>query len=309
MGPHTQNASSQKPSTLARNNAYSAALRAKTVSEYYHSFETRAGYWALLGRRKHWGYYEPGTRWPFPITRALKRMEAKLAEAIDRPAGSRVLDAGCGDGLVAVQLTQTKAWRIDCIDIVDRQIARTKQLFKANGLPESAVRKMDYHDLTGIEDNTYDAVYAMETLPHGDPFEKVMSELYRVTKPGGVIVHHGYEMTRVFETEPWEGFYELSAKFTKWGAMPRGDLLYRGAWRDLTEGAGFKDVEEYDYTENIKPLVYMAYLLALIPSFIVTLFGLEEYFLNTVGMVYSYRCVEKGFGHYIQIKGRKPLNA
>lgn len=306
MGSRIQHAAVHDPSMIARYNAHYAKLKAKSVSEYYNAFETRAGYWILLGRRKHCGYYEPGTHWPLPITRALERMEDKLADAINVPAGSRVLDAGCGDGLVALRLTKTRGWQVDCVDMVDRQIAKAKQLFKTNGLPEKAVRKMDFHDLNGIEDNTYDAVYAIETLMHGNPFEQVMSELYRVTKPGGIIVHHGYEGRSMFVQEPCKGWYELTAKLASWGGMPDGAYLYRGYWKDLTEKTGFADVEENEYTENIKPAVHLAYLLAIIPYHLISFFGMDEYFVNTLAVIFSWRSLELGLACYVQVKGRKP---
>ena len=71
----------------------------------YHRTESRWGYRLLLGGTKHFGYYDrPG--FACGLTRAMRRMEDRLGTALDLPAGSSVLDAGCGMGSVALRLSR-----------------------------------------------------------------------------------------------------------------------------------------------------------------------------------------------------------
>jgi len=73
-----------------------------TVSDYYHSLESRIGYRLILGGTRHFGYYGEGTLWPFPIEDALRRMEEHLYRTLNLRNGSLVLDAGTGNGDVAI---------------------------------------------------------------------------------------------------------------------------------------------------------------------------------------------------------------
>lgn len=68
--------------------------------EYYTSLESRLGYWLLLGNARHCGFWESGTMWPFPISKAQRAMEEKLYMRLDLVDGSKVLDAGAGSVLL-----------------------------------------------------------------------------------------------------------------------------------------------------------------------------------------------------------------
>lgn len=72
----------------------------------------------------------------------------------------------------------------------------------------------------------------------------------------------------------------------------------------MLEDAGFTDVVVRDYFRNIKPMTRFFYLLACAPLLIVSFFGLEAFFINTVAGVESYR----GRLHwwYVAVSASKP---
>lgn len=45
----------------------------------------------VLGGTRHFGYYEHGTWWPFPLSRALLAMEDKLAASLGLAPGGSIL--------------------------------------------------------------------------------------------------------------------------------------------------------------------------------------------------------------------------
>lgn len=45
-------------------------------------------------------------------------MERQLGKTINLPSGSRVLDAGCGEGVVAVHLNKAFGYRINGVDVL-----------------------------------------------------------------------------------------------------------------------------------------------------------------------------------------------
>ena len=96
------------------------------VQRYYNSLESRLGYKILLGERRHHGYYDALTYWPFPIDGAMKAMEDYLFRSLALEAGAQVLDAGCGAGHVAIRLAQ-HGLRVQGIDVVDHHVRKAER--------------------------------------------------------------------------------------------------------------------------------------------------------------------------------------
>ncbi len=77
----------------------SKAETLEAITKYYTAAEK--GYWGLLAGRCHYGYASQRYSERFDMHSAQLEMEHKLGETLGLPAGSRVLDAGCGWGMVA----------------------------------------------------------------------------------------------------------------------------------------------------------------------------------------------------------------
>lgn len=59
--------------------------------------------------------------------------------------------------------------------------------------PHITFHLADYHDLSILEDNSFDIVFAIETLCHSDQKHIVLQQIYQKLKPGGiVIIYDGY---------------------------------------------------------------------------------------------------------------------
>ncbi|KAI1318919.1 S-adenosyl-L-methionine-dependent methyltransferase [Xylariaceae sp. FL0255] len=274
------------------------------LQSYYYSFESRIGYRLLLGGRRHFGYYDEDTYWPFPLSKGLRKMEDKMAEILALPRGAQVLDAGCGVGHVALRMAKTYGLRVEAIDIVDHHIHKATRNFKRAGLPEGQVRarKMDYHNLEPLESDSFDGIYTMETFVHATKPEAVLDGFYRLLNPGGRLVQFEYDHNTL-DGSP-KDMVEAMIKVNKYSAMPTNAISHPGVFKSMLEEAGFEDVIVRDYSENIVPLTRVFFLLALIPYFIVRLFGLERWFINTVAGVESYR--GRKHWHYLAISATKP---
>ena len=165
----------------------------QSLQAYYGSFESRLGYHLFLGGTRHFGYYSSHTIWPFPIGAALRRMEDHLFVNLNVPSGSKVLDAGCGLGHIAAHLA-SKGLQIYGIDIVYNHVRWAKQHIKTKHLQSSVtIGLLDYHNLSQLADNSFDAVYTMETLVHATDANKALREFFRILKPGGSIALYEYD--------------------------------------------------------------------------------------------------------------------
>ena len=273
------------------------------LQSYYATLESRIGYRLFLNGARHFGYYNPGTIWPFPIGPAVRRMEDYLFNALKLEPGALVLDAGCGVGLVAIHLAR-KGLRICGIDVVDRHIRWAQRNVKKAGLEDAiSVNKVDYHHLEPFAPETFDGVYTMETFVHATDPAEVFRQFFRVLKPGGRICLHEYDHLG-YEGTP-EKLVKSLDTINKYAAMPTHTISKRGVLKSMMEEAGFEDVEVADITENVRPMLRLFYFCAVIPYLFIRFLGLEKHFINAVAAVETYRNVE--FYRYISITGRKPL--
>jgi len=273
-----------------------------TLQEYYASLESRIGYRLVLGGTRHFGYYDQDTWWPFPINKALRRMENQIFQSLKLEEGSEVLDAGCGEGHVAITMAR-KGLRVQCIDIVDRHIEKAKRNVKAAGLQNViTVRKGDYHHLNFIPDESLDGIYTVETFVHATDAEAVLREFLRVLRPGGCIALYEYDHKEI-KTAPKDLQVSME-KINKYTAMPANQSFTEGVLDDLIKKVGFEEVVVTDLSKHIWPMLWLFFLLAYIPYLFVVYFGLEKYFINTVAGYQSYR--GRKLWRYIAATATKP---
>lgn len=272
------------------------------LQAYYDSLESRIGYRLFLGDTRHFGFYSRDTYWPFPINRALRAMEDELAASLNLPPCSYVLDAGCGVGHVAIHLATNYGFKVRAIDIVQHHLDKARRNVAQSGLPKDQVevQKMDYHHLESLLDKSFDGIYAMETIVHATEPEAVLASFYRILRPGGRLSIFAYDHD-MLDNSPEACSMRM---INDVAAMPTNTLSRPGMYQRMLEDIGFTNLAVRDYSRNIRPMTRLFYVVAYIPYLIITLLGLERYFINTVAGVQTYR----GYGHwrYINIIATKP---
>ncbi len=100
-------------------------------------------------------------------------------------AGIRVVDLGCGGGLLAEPLAQLGA-EVTAIDPAEENISVARRHAKAGGLT------IDYRPLTvealAQSGESFDAVLAMEVLEHVADVDGFLKAAAALTRPGGLFV-------------------------------------------------------------------------------------------------------------------------
>ncbi len=278
------------------------------LQRYYSAWESGIGYLLFLGGTRHFGYYQPGAKWPFPINSALRRMEDHLFKCLGLQPRAEVLDAGCGVGHVAMHLAR-KGLRVHGIDIVSNHVKWARQEIQAHGLEKDVtVSLMDYHHLDGLPDRSYDGVYTMETLVHATNPEKALGEFFRVLRPGGSIALFEYDhpdVDRASKDIPRD-LVESVERVNRISSMPANDGFSQGTLQPLLERQGFQDVIVEDLSENIKPLMRLFFLVGYIPYLVICFLGLQAWFVNTEAAVQCYRVLKRRLWRYIVVTARKP---
>lgn len=96
---------------------------------------------------------------------------------------ARVLEVGCGTGLVLEKIAAVAA-EAQGVDVSPGMLERAR----ARGLSVSVA---DARELP-FEDARFDLVYSLKVLAHVPEIERALSEMARVTRPGGRIVYELY---------------------------------------------------------------------------------------------------------------------
>ncbi|KAF7560695.1 hypothetical protein G7046_g3450 [Stylonectria norvegica] len=277
------------------------------LQAYYESQESWIVYEVILRGCHHFGYYDKDTYWPFPIGRSLRRMEQKLLDVLSLPAGSQILDAGCGFGSVPLYLAKHGKMRVTAIDNIDHHVTKAQQNVVFSGIPKGqiTVQKMDYQHLETIPSESHDGVYTLQAMGHATSPKAAMKGFFRITKPGGRIAL--VESQRYREPQAEDPDDQLSADLrlvNEYTSMPTNEASWEGYFKELLEEAGFVDVEVRDWSENIRPQLRLFYSLVVVPWFFIKLFGLEKRFVNMI-------CATSGFigqprWKFVAISATKP---
>lgn len=258
----------------------------KKVINYFNNLESRLGYSLLLKGTKHFGYYPKGKE-NLSIPSAQMLMEDKLALNLHLKKESYVLDAGCGEGIVASYLAKKYGLRITGIDLLDWSIKNSKrnaQKIKVEELVNFYV--MDYTKLS-FPNSHFDGVYTMETFVHSPDYREGLQEFYRVLKPGGKLVMFEYSMSPLTDmTSEQKRIAELIIKGSAMHSLP---FFEHGKFPQLLKNAGFKNIKVENITDRIVPMMYRLYAWAYFPYQIIRLLKLQKYFINTTSAFESYK--------------------
>ena len=121
----------------------------------------------------------------FSDLRERKAWQRAYTEALGS-AGNKVLDVGCGPGIVSLQLSDL-GYDVTALDFSENMLDKAKKNASDNGFDIGFVHG-NAMDLP-FDDASFDTVvsgYMLWTVP--DP-QKVMDEWYRILRPGGRVVY------------------------------------------------------------------------------------------------------------------------
>ena len=170
-----------------------------------------------------------------PLREASRRITRKVAEALNLRPGDRVLDAGCGLGLPALDVAETTGEDVTGVTVSHAEVdAATARAAAAWMQQRVHYQRADYMALP-FPDASFDAVLAMESLIHAPDLGRVLSELHRVLRPGGRVGLVDYTVESEASAREVEEFFS---------ALGLNNLLTLPGWIARFAAAGFA-VEEY----------------------------------------------------------------
>jgi hypothetical protein len=158
------------------------------------------------------------------------------------PAGSRVLEAGCGVGAQTVTLaSQSPDASFTCIDCSDESLAEAEARVRAAGFTNVTFRKADIFSLP-FEPGSFDHIFVCFVLEHlADP-AGALASLKRVLRHGGTItVIEGDHGSAFFHPDSPFARRAIDCLVTLQKEMGGNALIGREIYPLMT-GAGFSGV-------------------------------------------------------------------
>lgn len=159
-----------------------------------------------------------------------------LKKLIDRFSDHPILDVGCGEGIFSSLLFDNID---DGIDINVKSVKKCQSDFKNT---YKRVHLMDARSLK-FADSTFSTVFSNCVIEHIVDIYKVLSECYRVLKPGGILIATVplKEMNKhLLFSGSW--YIELRRR-----QLSHINLLSKEEWLSLLSDVGFERIEFYQY--------------------------------------------------------------
>lgn len=169
-------------------------------------------------------------------------LEELLHSDTKYPAGSKVLEAGCGIGAQTVILSKNSPdARITSIDISEDSLGLAKEHAASEGVKNVEFRMENIFNLP-FEDESFDHIFVCFVLEHLKEPVKALASLRRVLKTGGTItVIEGDHGSCFFHPETkeavkaWDSLIDVQARLG-------GDSLIGRQVYPLIKQAGFSDI-------------------------------------------------------------------
>ena len=109
-----------------------------------------------------------------------QRFALEMVEAATPPF-SRILDAGCGSGVMAAKLIQ-RGYAVWGIDLAEPMIRHARQLCGSARFGVGDIERIPFPD------NTFDVVGSVGVIEYLESDEQALHEIWRVLRPGGEAV-------------------------------------------------------------------------------------------------------------------------
>jgi len=218
------------------------------VKEYYKELDKSYKHWGDEEIYNiHYGYWDENTK---SHIQSLENMNRVLAERLKIKPGDKILDAGCGVGASAIWLAKNYDVEVTGITISELQCEKAKIFAKKTEVSDKLKFYVQNFQNPNFKNETFDAVWILESLCHGDNKEKFLQETYRILKNGGKLI-----IADFFLTKP----YTKLNKIQKWlvdrwlFGWRLADLWTAKELKYYAEKIGFKNIEIIDITKNILP--------------------------------------------------------
>lgn len=250
----------------------------------------------------HYGFADRTT---ISLNDELMNTNKFLAEKAEISKGDHILDAGCGVGGSSVWLREHFDVHVNGITLSQKQLETARKTVHQKDLTNITFSIRDFLN-TGFDDESFDTVWALESVCYAKKKRDFMSESFRILRPGGrLIVADGF----LLRNPASEQEKEWLNQFLHGLVLP--NLSTTQQFKTDMEKEGFTNVTFWNKTKNTLPSSKRLYQMCKIGyplSRITEKIGITPSLLtaNNLAGIAQYRMVVNGLAGYGVFLGVKP---
>jgi tocopherol O-methyltransferase len=193
----------------------------------------------------HFGFYDGNT---CDHAEALVNMNRELATRGGVHGDDRVLDAGCGVGGSAIWLARELGARVVGVNVVPGDVERGRRYARRRNVADLVTFELQDMTRTNFPDESFDVVWAIESVCHVPDKREFLAEARRLLKPGGrLVIADAFRQRRPFGPEDER---LLHGWLSAW-AVP--DLMTPDEFTVAAEENGFSHVQFEDVSVHVRP--------------------------------------------------------
>jgi SAM-dependent methyltransferase len=270
------------------------------IEEYFDTTQAHYKRWWKLEKllSLHYGIWDDRVK-SFP--ESLVNTNRVLMEICGISEDDKVLDAGCGVGGAAFFLHEARHADVIGISLSKQQIDYANVIALKKNLTDKVSFKVMDFTATEFNDNSFDVVWACESVCMAPDKEAFIRECYRLLKKGGRLVMSDYFLTN-------DDQEDRQSLIRKWcNAWALADFIPCEHFTGILAINGFSAINTFDYTDKIKKSakhLFYSSLLGALPSELYNLFhpSVSRFAKSHYKSGwYQYRSLVKGLWRYFVI--------
>jgi sarcosine/dimethylglycine N-methyltransferase len=178
------------------------------------------------------------------LQQAMDNTNVVMAEAANLSPNDRVIDLGCGYGSTARYIASKYGCTVTGQTISNEELKLARE--RAETSDARDLLTFEWGDFHNIEyrDNSFDVVWSQEAFLHGADKSKILSECYRVLKPGGTLIFSDILVRRDTPQADRERIY---------ARIKTVDIWDRPDYEAALERNGFQLLKAEDKSQYVAP--------------------------------------------------------
>lgn len=207
----------------------------------------------------HMGFWDDKTT---RLRNALIRENEVLAEQAGVTSNDRVLDAGCGVGGSAIFLAAKYGCNVTGITLSTQQVRYANDYAEHHHVGGLTAFIVADYTKTPFPENSFDLVWAIESVCHAKDKNDFLREAYLLLKKGGRIIIADFFQSK--HSMKKEESALLRKSFSGWAFAPEIDTVFHEGLKEQN----FRNITEWDGTSLVYKPSKRLYLCSF-PAFIV----------------------------------------
>ena len=276
----------------------------KDIALYYDLSESQYRvFWDLdKSLSLHYGYWDASTK---TFNEALLNINKVLSAKAGISKNDKVFDAGCGIGGSSIWLAKNIGCKVTGISLSGRQVNKANALAAREKVEHLA--KFDQLDFTDtcFTDESFDVVWAIESVCHAKDKSEFLKESFRLLKKNGRLI-----LADFFKKEHLDG--DDAKEIREWAhGWAVKDFATKEEFEIQLKDAGFTNIKIEDASQNIirsSKRLYHSYFAGRILGFLYGLVNRKaspqgKQNINTAYL--QYKTLKKGLWKYLIIYAEK----